>query len=73
MVIDGDFICSAYMFINFPYKPIRYLAYMTILMGIFVSGTYLAITCEVDNAVGFDLAYICKNVGSIFSFSIKAV
>ena len=33
----------------------------SILVGIFVSGTYMAIPCE----VGFIFAYTCENVGSI--------
>ena len=40
------------------------MTYISNLVGVFVSGTYLAITFEVEIAVGYVLAYICKTVGS---------
>ena len=40
------------------------------IFAIFVSDTYLAITCEVNIAVACVLVHICKNVGSICQFSI---
>ena len=43
------------------------------LRGMFVAGTYMAITCEVDIAVACVVAHICKNVGSVCVFSIIAV
>ena len=33
------------------------------MAGIFVSGTYLAITCEVEIELGCVLPYLCKNTG----------
>ena len=51
-------ICGAYMGILPPYMPVKYFAYMPYLVGTFVSGTYLTITCEVDIAVLGVLAYV---------------
>ena len=36
------------------------------LVVIFVSDTYMAIGCEIDVAVSFDLVYMCITVGSIY-------
>ena len=60
------------MHIHHPDMHIRYweyVAYMPNLMDIFVSGTYFAITCEVEVAAGYGVAYKCKNVGFICQFS----
>ena len=57
MVDSSDLICDTYMCIHLPYKSIKYLAYRPNLVGIFVSGTYLAITLEVCIAVGCILAH----------------
>ena len=43
-------------------KYLAYRAYVPNLEGIFASCTYLAITCEVDIAVGCILAYVRKNM-----------
>ena len=59
--------------IYIPHIYVRYLAYMAYihnLVGIFVSGTYLAITAEVEVVAGCVLVYMCTNVGSIFPFSM---
>ena len=51
IVYASDFMCGRYMCIHLPFMPIKYLAYiacMPKLVGIFVSCTYLAITCEVE-------------------------
>ena len=37
------------------------------------SGKYMIITCDVDFAVSFVLAHLCKNVGSICMVSLMAV
>ena len=47
MVDCSDVICGTYMCKHVPYKSITYLAYMAymlILVGMFVSSTYLAIS-----------------------------
>ena len=36
----------------------KYMAYICSLVGIFVCGTYMTITCEVDVAVSYDLTCI---------------
>ena len=46
------------------------MAYMLHLRGMFVVGTYMEITCEIDIAVGFVLAYVCRNVESVCPFSM---
>ena len=55
MVEVSDFLCSIYMCMHPPYTPISYLAKMSYIPNvkvIFVSGTYLAIICEVHDEVG---------------------
>ena len=55
---------------------IRYLAcmaYMPYLWGIFVSGTYLAITREVYIAVGHVVAHMCKNIWSMYPCTVLVV
>ena len=32
---------------------------------LFVAGTYMAVTCELDIAVALILAQMCKNIGSV--------
>ena len=49
------------------------MASMPNLVGIFVSGTYLTITCEVEVAIGCVLTYIYKNIGSVCSCCMLAV
>ena len=44
-----------------------------ILRGIFVAGTYMAITCEVDIAAGNILVCISKSVGSLGTCIIISV
>ena len=47
MVDCSDSICGTYMLIHLPYNSIKYLLYMMympIVVGIFVSSTYLAVT-----------------------------
>ena len=46
-------------------RYLAYMAYMLNLVGIFLSGTYLAGTCEVEVAVGCVLVYVFKNIGLI--------
>ena len=59
-VVNGsDVICGVYMCVHLPYNPIKYLAYILSLFGIFVSGTYLRIVFEIDVAVSCGLA--CKD------------
>ena len=72
MVHVNDFICGTYICIHLPCLPIKYLAYIPNLVGIFVSGTYV-IKYETDIAFGSILVNICKNAGSFWPFSIMAV
>ena len=68
--------CGTHMYIHLSYKSIKYLAYMVYmpnLMGVYVSSTYLAITCEICIVVGYVLAQICKNVGSVYPFNMLVV
>ena len=59
VVYASDFSCGTY--IHPPYMPVISLyLYMPHLVGIFVSGTYLEITCKVVVAVGCVLAYVKK-------------
>ena len=44
--------------------------YAQIGVGIFGSGTYLSVRCEVDVAVSCILVYVLRNVGSVCPFSI---
>ena len=44
------------------YMHIIYIVYMQNVVGIFVFGTYLEITCEIEVAVPCVLTHICKNV-----------
>ena len=48
----------------------QYLPFLPNMIGIFVSGMYLAITCELEVAVGCALVNLCKNTGSIYLFSM---
>ena len=43
------------------------------LRGIFVSGRYLAVMCEVAVAGGCVLVHMCRNVWSVFPFSVIIV
>ena len=55
-------MCGMYMYIRLPYMAIKYLEYMANkfnFVGIFVSGTYVAVRCEVVVVVGCVLAYLC--------------
>ena len=54
-------------------NQLAYMVCMWQLRGIFVSGTYIAIMCEVNIEVGCGSACLLQNVGSIYSFSIMAV
>ena len=45
MVDGGDFLCGKFMCIHPPYRPIKYFAYISNLVGLFLSDTYLATTC----------------------------
>ena len=76
MLDVSDLICGTYMDIHPAYMPIKCFACVThvpSLVGIIISHIYLAITCEVDNAVGYTLGHLCKNVESIYPCSILAV
>ena len=53
------------MCIHPAYLIIKYLAYIPKLVAIFLSGTYLAATCEENVVVGGVLAYIHKIAGSV--------
>ena len=44
---------------------LTHVIHMPNLESIFVSGTYLARTCEVEVVVGCSLTYISKNVRSM--------
>ena len=60
----------AAMHIHYPDMHIKYwvyVRYMLNLVGIFVSGTYSIITCEVEVAVGCVLVYICKKCWAYMS------
>ena len=67
-------LCDIYIYIytHTLYMHINYMAYMPKLVGIFVSGTYLAITDEVGVAFGCVLAVIFKllSFGSTFPDSM---
>ena len=66
MVGTSDFMCDIYIYIL--YRLLKYMAYMAHmpnLVGIFVSGTYSAITCEIEVVVDYILGYKCTNIGSI--------
>ena len=52
-----------YMCIHPLFRHAKFLAYMPKLVGIFVFGTYLAITCEIEFAVDCAWAYIYKMLG----------
>ena len=47
--------------------------YAQIGVGIFGSGTYLSVRCEVDVAVGCGLVHMCCNHCSLYSYSIRAI
>ena len=47
MVGACDFICDIYMCTHPLYIHVKYLTYMSTLVGLFISGTYLAITGEI--------------------------
>ena len=51
----------------------KLLAYMWYLRGIFVSGIYFTLMCEVSVAVGCIFVDMYINVGSLCPFSIIAV
>ena len=51
------------------YMHVMYWEYMPNLVGIFISGTYVAI----EVAVFCSLAYICKNVEFMYLYSMLAV
>ena len=67
---------SMYMSIHLQYWPIKYLenlAYMSSLVGSFVSSIYMAIAYEVYIAVGCILSHVCKSVRYISPFSMLVV
>ena len=67
LVDDSYSICGIVMCIHPPYGLVKYwtyVAYEPSLGGIFISGIYLAIICEIKVAVGCVLAHVSKNVGS---------
>ena len=72
MVDGSDFISGTYVYIA-SIEATTYVAYMSTLVGIFLSGTYLAITCEVGIAVHCVMAHELKIVGSICPFNITAL
>ena len=55
MVYVSDFISGTYM-------PFKYTTYMCNLMGILVSGTYMAVTFTVDFLISCDMVHICTKV-----------
>ena len=61
------------MHIHQPDMPIKYLAYMPNSVNRFASGTYLAITGEVQFVVGCVVGYKCENAGFIFPYVLLAV
>ena len=58
MVDASDFICCTYVHVH-SHMCSSNIAYMCNLVGIFVSGTCVIISCEVDDVVCCLLAYIC--------------
>ena len=56
--------------VHLPYKSSKYLSrmvYIPSLVGIFFSGTYLAV-CEVDGAVGCILTYtVCEKMSGLYA------
>ena len=52
MVDASCFSCGAHVHVHPLYMPIKYMTYMWNVMSIFVSGTYMALTYEVDVVVG---------------------
>ena len=50
-----------------------YMAYMPDLVGIFVFGIYLEITCEIEVAFGCGLEHICQILGCICTYSMLDV
>ena len=63
LVDASDFLYGTCMHMHLPYVSIKYLAYMPNLVGIFVSGRYLAIACEVDVVLRCILASMLKLLG----------
>ena len=63
----------AYMTLNMHVSCLAYMTYVPKLVGIFLFGTYLAITCKVETEVACVLAYICKIGGSVFPFSMLSL
>ena len=49
------------------------VAYLWSLSGICGSGTCMAIIYQVNVAVGYDVAHICTNVGSMYPYRMRAV
>ena len=62
MVDCSDFICGTYLCIYLSYKSIKYLAYMSNLVGIYVSYWQFCV-----------LPHISKNVASIYPFNMLVV
>ena len=56
-----------------PFLYFVYMAYVTNVVDIYVSGTCLAVTCEVDVAVACISVYFCKNVNFMCPFNMLAV
>ena len=52
------------MCVYIPHIFLAQMAYIANLLGIFVYGTYLAITCLAENEVVCGFACVCKFVGS---------
>ena len=48
-------------------KDMLYKVYICNFAGTFLSGTYMAITCEACVVVGSALAHICPNIKSIYT------
>ena len=63
-VVDAsESMCGTCMHIHTPYVHIKYCTYKSyVMLCIFVSGTYIAITFKAVVAVGCGLAHMCTNV-----------
>ena len=73
MVIANDLICEIYMHIHLSYMSIKYMTCMCSLMGISISGTYMAIACKVHVVVVCVFSHVSTNVGSLWPYEIREV
>ena len=72
MVEAGDCISGRYVYIHSPYMPLKDMTYVWSVECIFVSGTYMTITCEINVVVGC-VGHTCAPILDPFVYTLRLV